>query len=419
MIISENDWNAYVRTLRLLSDTAANKLQAYIDKYGIDNAEAIAEYAHALITKYGEGSAELACQMYDAIANAEHIILPSAVPAAIATQDEVEKAILGSFVQSPLGKVTASIADRYVKLAAEDTMIKNAVRDRAEWAWVPHGDTCAFCITLASRGWQLASTRALRGGHAEHVHAHCDCQYMIRHDSKTTVKGYDPDVLLAEYNSYSGSPQDKINAMRREHYAENKDKINAQKREAYALKVAENKKNKALVQITDNAIKNIPLVSIPGKSLEFNEKIQSIHKLVLSEAKDNNTNFETAVIASKDLARTEIIYGTVSGVDIPKSTLGTNIFVAHNHPRNTSFSTTDIMFFVDREDVNIFSVVKNNGQVEIISKTSNYVANRFKTIYNRELKKAQNNLTETNLDKLVQNCLKAADKEGLISWQKN
>lgn len=217
MNISAKDWDAYVKTLRLLSDTAANKLQAYINKYGIDNAEAIAEYAHALITKYGEGSAELACQMYDAIGQAEGVILPSAVPAPIPAKDEVERAVLGSFAQSPTGKVTASIADRYVKLAAEDTMARNAIRDRAEWAWVPHGDTCAFCITLASRGWQMASKRILRGGHAEHVHAHCDCQFAIRHDGKSNVSGYNPDKYYQMYKNAEGnSPKEKINSLRRD-----------------------------------------------------------------------------------------------------------------------------------------------------------------------------------------------------------
>ena len=38
------------------------------------------------------------------------------------------------------------------------------------------------------------------------------------------------------YNSTEGSPKEKINAMRREFYAENKELINEQKRTAYALR---------------------------------------------------------------------------------------------------------------------------------------------------------------------------------------
>ena len=45
---------------------------------------------------------------------------------------------------------------RLVKRAGADTTLKNAQRDGAEFAWVPHGDSCAFCLTLASRGWQRA-----------------------------------------------------------------------------------------------------------------------------------------------------------------------------------------------------------------------------------------------------------------------
>lgn len=121
---------------------------------------------------------------------------------------------------------------RLVKRAGADTTLKNAVRDGAEWAWVPHGDTCPFCITLASNGWQKASSKVLKGGHAEHIHANCDCEFAIRFDHSTTVAGYDPDKYLAQYNAAGGD----INKMRRVNYAANKERINAQKRAAYAAR---------------------------------------------------------------------------------------------------------------------------------------------------------------------------------------
>lgn len=123
---------------------------------------------------------------------------------------------------------------RLVKRAGADTSLRNAARDGAEWAWVPHGDTCPFCITLASNGWQNASDKVLKGGHAQHVHANCDCEFAIRFDHRTTVAGYDPDKYLAQYNAAGGD----INAMRRIDYAARKDAINAQKRAAYAVKNA-------------------------------------------------------------------------------------------------------------------------------------------------------------------------------------
>lgn len=62
-------------------------------------------------------------------------------------------------------------------------------------------DTCAFCITLASRGWQHASEAALKGGHAEHIHVNCDCEYVIRFDGYSTVAGYDPEKYLHQYRA--------------------------------------------------------------------------------------------------------------------------------------------------------------------------------------------------------------------------
>ena len=111
--------------------------------------------------------------------------------------------------------------------------MKNALRDGAEWAWIPHGDTCAFCIALASRGWQKASKNAIKNGHAEHIHANCDCTYAIRFNERTNVAGYQPDKYLSMYESEPGSPKAKINAMRRKFYAENSEEINSQKRSAY------------------------------------------------------------------------------------------------------------------------------------------------------------------------------------------
>lgn len=239
MQISTNDWKKYINRLSALSKTASEQMGEWVAKNGFADTDALIEYAYALVTKYGEGSAELACQMYDAIAEMSGAMVPQAVPAVTATYGETAKAINGSLLQSEDGKLINSVVSRLVKQPSADTMLQNAERDGAQFAWIPSGDTCAFCITLASRGWQNQSKRAMKKGHAEHIHANCDCQYMIRFDSNTTVEGYDPDALLEEYDSFDGSPSEKINAMRRARYAEHKDKINAQKRAAYAKKKGE------------------------------------------------------------------------------------------------------------------------------------------------------------------------------------
>ncbi len=61
-------------------------------------------------------------------------------------------------------------------------------------------------------------------------------------DLKGGVAGYDPDKYLRMYENAEGSTsREKINAMRRENYAEHKEKINAQKRAGYAVRVKEKK----------------------------------------------------------------------------------------------------------------------------------------------------------------------------------
>ena len=205
-------------------------MRQYIDTHGTGDADALITYAAALVTKYGEGSAELACQMYDALAEAANAGVPAAEPAEPADYGEVARMVNATKNQNPANLPNG--VSRLVKRAGADTTLKNAVRDGAEWAWVPHGDTCPFCITLASNGWQKASSKVLKGGHAEHIHANCDCEFAIRFDHKTTVAGYDPDKYLAQYNAAGGD----INKMRRVNYAANKERINAQKRAAYAAR---------------------------------------------------------------------------------------------------------------------------------------------------------------------------------------
>ena len=230
MQITAKTWNEYITRLSRLNQKAGQLMRQYIDTHGTGDADALITYAAALVTKYGEGSAELACQMYDALAEAANAGVPAAEPAVPADYGEVARMVNATKNQNPANLPNG--VSRLVKRAGADTTLKNAARDGAEWAWVPHGDTCPFCITLASNGWQKASSKVLKGGHAEHIHANCDCEFAIRFDHKTTVAGYDPDKYLAQYNAAGGD----INKMRRVNYAANKERINAQKRAAYAAR---------------------------------------------------------------------------------------------------------------------------------------------------------------------------------------
>lgn len=192
-------------------------MQAYVLRHGFDDMKALLDYAMALSDRYGEAVGSLACQMYEATAAAQGVIVPTAEMADLPNYGDVAKAVYGAKKTSE-SEVSKAIG-RLVKMVGADTTLKNAERDGAQFAWVPHGDTCAFCMVLASRGWQYMSKNALRNGHAEHIHANCDCQYAVRFDGKSSVKGYDPDRYLQMYENAEGTTsQEKINAMRRAAY---------------------------------------------------------------------------------------------------------------------------------------------------------------------------------------------------------
>lgn len=230
MQISAKTWNEYITRLSRLNQKAGQLMREYIDAHGTADTDDLVAYAYGLVTKYGEGSTELACQMYEALAEAQGVYVPAAEPAATASYSEVARMVNATKDQNPANLPNG--VSRLVKRAGADTTLKNAIRDGAEWAWIPHGDTCPFCITLASNGWQKASLKLLKGGHAEHIHANCDCEFAVRFRSGTTVAGYDPDKYYRQYREAGGD----INKMRRIDYAANRERINAQKRAAYAAR---------------------------------------------------------------------------------------------------------------------------------------------------------------------------------------
>ena len=251
MQISRKDWMAYVKRLSAINNKAASEMKSFIDANGVENVQPLIDYAYALATKYGEASAALSAEMYDVIAALEKGLLPAAEMAETASYGEVAKTIQGIMKTSVNTNQLGEAVGRLVKQAGADTTLKNAIRDRAEYAWIPVGDTCAFCMMLASQGWQPATRRAAEGDHADHIHANCDCTYAIRFHHDDNVKGYNPAEYKAMYYAGADAPFEnedmshpdskslankRLNGMRRMMYAQNKDRINEQKRAAYALR---------------------------------------------------------------------------------------------------------------------------------------------------------------------------------------
>lgn len=283
--ISADSWVKFINRLRAVDDEAINQIAKYVEGFdggfqfdNEDHMKALIDCAYGVSSKYGEATAALACQMYDEVGLASGKFLEPAVPANTPTYGEVVGAVKGAAKHSQTAKSVSGAVGKLVKRVGADTTLKNALRDGAQFAWIPHGDTCSFCITLASKGWQNASKKALKNGHAEHIHANCDCTYAVRFDENTTVAGYDPQKYLDMYNSAEGkTAKEKARSFRRIRYQENKDKINAQKRAAYAERnsgFSENK-NEVIINNTkddgDNEL--VRITQIPASSIW--EKVDS------------------------------------------------------------------------------------------------------------------------------------------------
>lgn len=277
MMITSKAWNRYVAILRRVSERANKEMRAYLRSQRLlveageiteGQLEAnVIDYAYALATRYGEAAGAAACDMYDAIAELQGASVPPAVPAATATYDETTKALLGA-MKSGNEEIIASTAQRLVKQAGADTTLQNAERDNAWFAWVAHGDTCAYCLTLAGLGWQKAGELTLKGGHAEHIHANCDCEYAVDFKGTLRIEGFDPrdinqsilemtgkeydaiDIIRMSGHNAKGHDHEALNMIRRKFYADNKETINAQKRSAYAKRKERNSSAAEEIDVT-------------------------------------------------------------------------------------------------------------------------------------------------------------------------
>lgn len=290
MTISAKDWAEYIRKLSGLHEQAAKEMREYVLKNGFGDMSALTDYAYALATKYGEGAGALAAAMYDATAEMEGKLFDPAEIAETADYQEVAKTVQGVAKQSQNANLMGNAVGRLVKRTGADTTLKNALRDGAEFAWVPAGDTCAFCITLASRGWQRASKAAIKGGHAEHIHSNCDCTYAIRFDGKSSVAGYDPDKYLQMYEDAEGDTwQEKVNSMRREQYAENRERINEQKRAAYAERKGKEHGRRKARELLEYKAPNGITYKVHGNDvvLDYNQHEKEIADLLSEELGDD------------------------------------------------------------------------------------------------------------------------------------
>ena len=154
----------------------------------------------------------------------------------------------------------------------------------------------------------------------------------------------------------------------------------------------------------------MPEVKISGYTDEQCKTIQEQHKELLRYARDNNDSGEVAFVFREGLTDRKIVVGNDAEINLGQSTVGNgfNQFVMHNHPRGSSFSLLDVTEFLGNRGIKTISIVKNNGNVELLTKLGNIDPKESGLILSRLLKKH-------DTDKAIEKFLK---KEEGIEWVK-
>lgn len=191
-------------------------------------AAAVRDFYPDLVEKYGEATAALA---------ADHFESATGLPATLVRAIDVDRtqADLG-YALAPLfsgagdldGRL-ADLLDKLVKQAGRSTMFASVGDNGVRYVRVPWGDTCAFCLMLASRGDKY-HTRDTAGGDEFHgtefdrFHGYCDCSIEpVRFDEDLEAlkqaAGYDPDELYDRYlaarkEAGSGDTKEILSALR-------------------------------------------------------------------------------------------------------------------------------------------------------------------------------------------------------------
>lgn len=175
------------------------------------------------------------------------------------------------------------------------------------------------------------------------------------------------------------------------------------------------KANRPITTITDQSIKSVPVVEVPGYSYEESMIIQQQHKELLDFSRGNNNNGECSFTFREGFSDRKRFIGTDDSVDFGSDGLnGSNIFVMHNHPRNSSYSDRDVRFLLDNENIRALSIVKNNGYVEVLVKNQDFSIKKAKTELGRFFKKYVMNNTDEEIDKAINAFIKSG--KGGLTW---
>lgn len=158
--------------------------------------KAIYHAAVDAVNSFTDAAGSAACDFFDA-----HVT--DARPSSIAPQPWFIKRRLYENIEK-YAKTHKLGDDEFMRLLAEEvggevvqhanrTTIHNAVKNNLCYARVPFGNSCAFCLMLASRGF-VYKTETTAGEDKGHYHAHCRCK-IVAGKKDTKIGDHNPEKL--------------------------------------------------------------------------------------------------------------------------------------------------------------------------------------------------------------------------------
>lgn len=195
----------YARALSTNADMAQTELSTLLREYLSDLGarellDVLRDLWPALVAKYGNRAAQVACEFYEAqraLAAPERAYDPvPAVADADAARADLFSRVGGSTTPDAVARMLPGQLVRLVDAQADSTITANAQADPAHprWALVPRPGACGWCVLIGSRGFDYR-----RGGTVPR-HDNCRCTTVADFDrASPSLPGYDPDGLAARY----------------------------------------------------------------------------------------------------------------------------------------------------------------------------------------------------------------------------
>ena len=175
---------------------------------------------------------------------------------------------------------------------------------------------------------------------------------------------------------------------------------------------------KPIMPITDKAIERVPKVDIDGYTEEQCLEIQRQHKELLEYAKRYNNSKEAAFVFDSTISKRKEYIGSDEMIDFGSVLYGEDLFVMHNHPRNSSYSLNDIIEFVKNDNIKTLTIVKNNGNIETLTKLKK--CDKLSLLLG--LQRLEKNSIKTGSDneyrKIINKFLSKHQEGGLLEWKK-